>query len=186
MHLLCTQSEAHRLKCLNTSSCFDWLWHYCIVNQSKLCSEPCFYPSVFSSSFVIPPPFWYYYNVPCFLFASVCLCTSWVVCHPQAPLQSANYLLSLHPTLNCLQAPQLGLSCSGVSRRCSCLTFRIPYFYTLSGGGRREYSPARRLCGPFTCLFIYRQWPIAGVGLCQHLGTSSCYYWPHTYAYTNL
>lgn len=141
---------------------------------------PCFHSSFFF--LLLHDPLWLYYNIPCFLFASICLRTSWGEAHPQAPLASANYLLShLHPTLNCLHAPQLGLSCSGVSHRCSCLTFRIPYFYTLGVGGLRDggYSPARRLCEPLACLFIYRQWPIAGAELCQHFGPASCYYWPH-------
>lgn len=117
--------------------CFDWAWHFCIVNHSQMHTRHL----VFIHRFflLLHDPLWLYYNIPCFLFASICLRTSWAEAHPQAPLASANYLLShLHPTLNCLHAPQPGLSCSGVSHRCSCLTFRIPYFYTLGVEGLRE------------------------------------------------
>lgn len=82
--------------------------------------------------------------------------TSWVVNHPQAPQQSATYLFNLHRTLNWLHAPQLGLSCSGVSHRCSCLTFRIPCFYTLRvlGEGGSTHPLVGCVSRSLACLFI--------------------------------
>lgn len=61
---------APRVKCSNSSYCFDWLWHCCIVNQSILCSDTLFWSILVCSFFVIHLAFWHYYNIP----FSICFC----------------------------------------------------------------------------------------------------------------